>query len=526
VSDEWFRAVADATVELAPVGADEPVATLRSGPSGGVVGDVAPGEYDAVVGAPGHGSKRTRVTVAPGRPAHIRLLSDRPYGYCWPKWTTAGGSTQLRVHDPVAHEITLWRHGWQRELVAHVGHFDAHPPDALRQVVPDGDIAARGAGWCANWSFPPVDPRFTATAPDRSGLYWFHLKDRQGRHTSWPWVVSPARPAARIAVLASTLTWNAYNDWGGRSNYTAAATLPDRPSVFSHQEDVWFTDPFRQPWDTTAYDPLSFDRPEPGNAVLEHEEITDPLISRGAEHIAPAEWRLLGWLEREGFAHDVWADAQLATGELPLDAYDVLVISTHPEYWTVGMFEAVRTWVTERGGKLAYLGGNGINCAVELIDGGERMTVTNGDWQAFAPDTASRMEHGFASEATLLGVVTTMTGYETGAPYRVVDAGHWAFAGTGLRDGDLFGHTSLDRRAIGGASGHETDKRSAATPAGTVLLAKGTNPDDGGGEIVHVPFAGGGEVFSVGSISYTCSIAVDDQVSRITANVLRHLLDG
>jgi N,N-dimethylformamidase len=102
----------------------------------------------------------------------------------------------------------------------------------------------------------------------------------------------------------------------------------------------------------------------------------------------------------------------------------------------------------------------------------------------------------------------------------VVDADHWALAGLDLAEGDVFGSESLDRRAVGGASGHETDKWTPDTPAGAVLIAKGTNPDEGGGEMTHIPFEGGGEVFSVGSISYTCAIAVDDQISKVTKNVL------
>ena len=39
---------------------------------------------------------------------------------------------------------------------------------------------------------------------------------------------------------------------------------------------------------------------------------------------APGEWRLLGWLEREGFAYDYYAEAQLHDGTLQLDAYRVL----------------------------------------------------------------------------------------------------------------------------------------------------------------------------------------------------------
>ena len=52
----------------------------------------------------------------------------------------------------------------------------------------------------------------------------------------------------------------------------------------------------------------------------------------------------------------------------------------------------------------------------------------------------------------------------TGAPYRVVNAIHWAFEGTGLEDGDLFGQSSLHMRCPGGASGHETDKVSPSSP--------------------------------------------------------------
>ena len=79
-------------------------------------------------------------------------------------------------------------------------------------------------------------------------------------------------------------------------------------------------------------------------------------------------------------------------------------------------------------------------------------------------------------------------------------------------------------RIPGGASGHETDKTSPSSPANVHVLAKGMNPDDGGGEIVHFDTESGGEVFSVGSINYPSSILVDDVVSRITANVLSRFL--
>jgi hypothetical protein len=56
------------------------------------------------------------------------------------------------------------------------------------------------------------------------------------------------------------------------------------------------------------------------------------------------------------------------------------------------------------------------------------------------------------------------------------------------------------------------------------LLAKGTNRDDGGAEIVCYQTPSGGAVFSVGSITWVPCLLVDAAVSRITANVITRYL--
>ena len=169
-------------------------------------------------------------------------------------------------------------------------------------------------------------------------------------------------------MLASNITWNAYNNFGGRSNYIHPDKLPPTPTVNARLELKRYTDPEHVNYDTTDYAPLSFDRPEPINHVPEHVQLTDPIEGRAACHLAPAEWRLLGWLEREGFDYDYYAETQLHFGQLDLDAYRVLIISTHPEYWSRQMYDRVKAWVFERGGRLMYLGGNGLNCEVEFLD--------------------------------------------------------------------------------------------------------------------------------------------------------------
>ena len=142
-------------------------------------------------------------------------------------------------------------------------------------------------------------------------------------------------------------------------------------------------------------------------------QLDDPIEGRAACHVAPTEWRLLGWLERQGFAYDLYSETQLHFGALDLDAYQVLILGPHPEYWSAEMYFAVKQWVHQRGGKLIYLGGNGLNCAVEFVDR-HTMKVRNGDArQMRAKGVESRFHYYHESEANLLEVVYTDAGVMT-----------------------------------------------------------------------------------------------------------------
>ncbi len=359
--------------------------------------------------------------------------------------------------------------------------------------------------------------------PAESGLYYFHAQTASGQFSSFPWIVAPASRSAPIAVLAANITWNAYNNFGGRSNYIHPHRLPPTPTLNARLELSRYTDPEHLDYRGGHYEPLSFERPEPINVIGEHEEILDPIEGRAACHLAAAEWRLLGWLEREGFRYDLYAETQFHSGTLQLDDYQLLIIDTHPEYWSADMYHRLKSWVFERGGRLMYLGGNGLNCEVEFID--EHACIYRNEDARRLRDPALGLESRFhqrqESEANLLGVVFDDRGVMTAAPYEVVDDTHWCFAGTGLRRGDQFGIKSQHERVPGGASGHETDKRSKSSPANTRILARGLNPGGGGAEmVIHEP-PGGGAVFSVGSICWPSSLLVDEGVSQITANVVR-----
>ncbi len=525
VSDEQYVALADVAVEF--IDAEGNSYETHSRASGAVYAELPSGEYRVVLSKPGYGSKLVQLTPDAQQPHHFRLLSDGLLGYAWPKCVRSGETSEFRVHAVEPFHLELWRYGLKKELVRGLGWHDEHGPRAMMQITPDGDYSQTGVQWNRIGYRDSSLQTQRVEAPARSGLYYFHASTASGKQFTFPWVVAPKEPQAAVAVLASDLNWNSYNSFGGRSNYIHADELPRTPTVNSRQELKRYSESNFQTWNCSGYVPLSFDRPEPLNHIDPRTEVTDSIAGRAACHTAAAEWRLLGWLEREKFAYDLYSETQLHHGVLDLSCYRVLILGPHPEYWSRAMYDRVKDWVFNEGGKLMYLGGNGLNCEVTLE--AHRMHVNNGQIASLWPEeigAESRFAKQYESEAGLLGVVFTPAGIMTGAPYRVVDESHWIFEGTGKHNGDLFGLNSQHERCPGGASGHETDKISASSPPGTRLLAKGTNPDNGGAEMVTYRTASGGEVFSVGSISYVSSLLVDDTISRITANALSRFQAG
>ncbi len=511
VSDENYAALPDVALEFQ---ANATHLLAHSWPSGAVHADIAPGHYSVILSKKGYGSKRVSADIRAGGVIHFRMLSDKLLGYAWPKWCRSGDAVQFRVHTIEPYKLGLWRYGLQKEFIRNIGCYDNHGPRACMQTLPDGHFVETGVNWDHGHGLHAQ----TIVAPEPGGLYYFHARGESGEFYSFPLVVAPARPRAKIAVLAATNTWNAYNPFGGRSNYILAAKILDRPVVNSKTDLPRYRLSDYGEWKSAdVFDPLSFDRPEPVNFVPEHVQCTDPIEGRAACHLAPAEWRLLGWLERERFDYDLHSDHQLHSGQLDLAAYRILILTVHPEYWSVEAYRRVKQWVFERGGKLMYLGGNGINCAVEFLDGGTSMRCLN-PWPA---GFESRFHVQEESEAKLLGVVYSDPGAMTVAPYEVTAADHWIFSGTGLKKGDRFGLKTLHERYGDGGSGHETDKVSGSSPKNVQVLARGLNPDDGGAHLVYFDTPSGGAVFSVGSITYASALLCEEATSRITANVLR-----
>ena len=110
------------------------------------------------------------------------------------------------------------------------------PQPVLERDIPGGfaatpaDCSVNGCGW---------PERLGLTLPHdwQSGVYriLFSVPGHQSLHL---FVLRPAKPVARIAMVLATGTWCAYNDWGG-SNHYQGLTGPDgrsfAPEVSIHR---------------------------------------------------------------------------------------------------------------------------------------------------------------------------------------------------------------------------------------------------------------------------------------------------
>lgn len=317
------------------------------------------------------------------------------------------------------------------------------------------------------------------------------------------------RPApihrSRFLVLASTNTWNAYNEWGGYSRYTLDQFIPAtsfmRPSNVDARGDLW----------------------------------------------------LHRWLRKELYETDVMSDQDFSEATaLDLHDYAAIILNLHPEYWTREMLDNLETYLVN-GGCLLYLGGNGIFEAVRYSPG--KTHVVYHDGRIMGPQPRQpflfRNLNPPRPERDILGVAFLYENYNVPpAPYEVNDAGHWIFSGTGVKNGDRIGGTGIwgTQAGLGGAaSGLEMDTSTAGTAAPGVICSAylNTPPDRGtpppnlhllakgqldtsapyyeGQHSSHMTYydhPGGGFVFSAGSMCFTGSLVADQALQRIVKNAL------
>ena len=420
-------------------------------------------------------------TAVPTKPVTVA-------GYASPLSVAPGGKVSFKVSALAPYDVVFQRLKMQANGDPGIDILAGARQPGTARAVP-ATAWRDGCGW-------PESFTFTVPANAKSGIYSARCTDISGEATHVCFVVRPgATKRGEIAVLANTNTWTSYNEFGGRSKYSV-------------------------PMGTT----LSFERPNPGVTPIEFNVI---------DHLLRAELWLLNWLEDEGYKTDVYSDLDFHNGISNFSRYKALVISTHPEYWTAGMMDQLEAYIAA-GGSVLYLGGNGLFERVEIDEAAHTLTHMTDDSSRSRDDFYFRNLSPPRPERAVLGVAYRYDNYMTFAPYKVLNAAHRMLANTGLANGDLIGASGINGN---GASGWEMDTAIAglvppgsvvtangdddrgAPPANLVVLARGTNPGFGA-DMTSYDTAGGGVVFSVGSISFVGSMIGDANLQQIVRNVL------
>jgi len=414
-------------------------------------------------------------------------------GYCAPLSVAPGETISFSASAREDYKVTYLRLKRQPDGSAGIAVADTINVTGALQAVPE-EAWQNGCGWKTSFTLDvPLDWQ--------SGLYAAQCTDTAGEKSHIVFVVKPRQgQAKRITVLANTNTWNAYNDWGGRSKYSSPPATR-----------------------------LNFARPNPS---------TTP-VSDSDNHLTGAELWVLNWLEDAGYSVDVYSDRDFHSGIGSLNDYKVLVLSTHPEYWTVQMLDNLAAYLAA-GGSVLYLGGNGVFERCEYTADGSALTFWGGNPSLGRERNFLRNLTPPRPERALLGVGFVFNNMDPSrsnrGPYRVEMAQHPFFGGT-VADGDLIGQDGRN----GAASGWEIDiSDNGSAPDGEIVtafanddrgnaaaniqvLARGMNPTPDGPHTAHMTYyetGSGGFVFSAGSLSFGGSLVQDAKLQTVVKNAL------
>jgi hypothetical protein len=359
----------------------------------------------------------------------------------------------------------------------------------------------------------------------KPGIYAARLGEADGGAPDIFFVVRNATPgsAAPIVVQIPTTTINAYNNWGGASLYPYNSNSSPAAAV-------------------------SFDRPQ----------FSDPAWKRGYGFADEWNARLkgfVGWMEAAGYEADFITNNDLHEDERLLLPYRLFISVGHDEYWSREMRENFDRFVAA-GGNAAIFGGNTCYWQIRLepdpktgaanrrqvcyknadrdpVEDKSRRTVT---WRAAGDPENRSFGAGFGDRAG------AWKGHGKPAPFKVHRPEHWAFAETGLGQGDTFGNSADETLLCYETNGvdYVLDERGRPLPTGAdgtpmsyAILALAELPDWGtpGNAAMGVLANGsGGTVFNAATTDWARGLAtcvagnvLGTVTARITRNVIEHL---
>ena len=302
---------------------------------------------------------------------------------------------------------------------------------------------------------------------------------------------SAARPVEQILVQATVTTWEAYNNWGGKSLYDYNST-GGQPAA-----------------------KVSFDR---------------PFATDGNTGMYDWEVPFVRWLEREGYDVSYASDIDTDRNPALLQGYRLVMVNGHDEYWSTPIRNAFEN-AKAAGTNLAFFGANIGYWHIRFEDG-ERTMVGYKDAGADPITDPSEETVQFRDlvparpECSLIGV-QYMGGYSSNGTYTVVNAAltdPW-MAGTGFTAGST----------IPGVVGYEWDTivDGCASGSRTVFFSYPGSPNEQlpAAHATRYVAPSGSMTFSTGTMDWALKLdpwssSRDSRVEIFTRNALASLLSG
>jgi hypothetical protein len=437
-----------------------------------------------------------RENALPGSP-DWRLPRAAPgaiEGYASRVSVLPGSRLDLHVSTTPAarYRVQIYRVGWYggagARLVACAPACDTDEQGAAQPVpAPDPDTGYLNAGW-------PVTDGIAVGRDWTSGYYLAELVLTSGTDAgrgSWvPFVVrEQAARRSEILVQAPVNTWQAYNDWGGRSLYSNFTGVGDNHVSFD------------RPYDEQKL--LTADGPATDNVNL-------PQVS---------EFPLVRFLERFGYDVSYTTDVDTDAAPASLLAHRLVVVAGHDEYWTKEIRDAFER-ARDLGTNLAFVGANIGFWQMRYEDGRRTIVEYRNAGPDPNPDPALKtvMFRELVPprpECELLGVQGIVQPGEQSIGVENLTANAGALADPWFRGSGFTADLVLPRLV-----GYEWDRiePGCATPPLTDLFhVPGTPPYDG----VRYTAASGARVFSAGTLRF--SWGLDDSTGDGSAPLQRFM---
>lgn len=241
------------------------------------------------------------------------------------------------------------------------------------------------------------------------------------------------------------------------------------------------------------------------------------------------DMRFLAWLEQEGYEVDLCTDVDLhRDGAALLAPYRLMVSSGHDEYWSDAMRDAAEQYV-DGGGNIAFLSGNTCWWRVEFDEDGVVYRRTAQWWKTGRPENA------LTGTSFRNGGERDRDDHPDPVGYTVQRADHWAWAGTGVRDGGVVGReeglvgyecdgVAFDRADLDAGRPVVPTHEDGAPEGFTVLGVGDCRPwGFGNGAATMGLFTRGGTVFNGATTDWPRLLSSSRVVQQVTRNVLDRL---